>query len=96
MAVCLLMTKEFEDEEIVVYQYYPSELPDKVGKMYYNKKERMFYDLEQASVDSETMRKYYFDCACTRIVRCLKKTKTFLIAWHMKHNEMNKYISRLL
>ncbi|PDX97000.1 hypothetical protein, partial [Bacillus pseudomycoides] len=72
MAVCLLMTKEFEDEEIVVYQYYPSELPDKVGKMYYNKKERMFYDLEQASVDSETMRKYYFDCACTRIVRCLK------------------------
>ncbi|PEP52519.1 hypothetical protein CN564_22940 [Bacillus pseudomycoides] len=66
MAVCLLMTKEFENEEIVVYQYYPSELPDKVGKMYYNKKERMFYDLEQASVDSETMRKYYFDCACTR------------------------------
>ncbi|MBD5798439.1 hypothetical protein BHU24_27495, partial [Bacillus pseudomycoides] len=58
-------------------QYYPSELPDKVGKMYYNKKERMFYDLEQASVDSETMRKYYFDCACTRIVRCLKKNEDF-------------------
>jgi len=64
--------------------------------MYYNKKERMFYDLEQALVDSETMREHYFNCACTRIVRCLKKTKTFLIAWHMKHNEMNKYISRLL
>ncbi|MED1115871.1 hypothetical protein [Bacillus paramycoides] len=77
MAVCLLMTKEFEDEEIVVYQYYPSELPDKVGKMYYNKKERMFYDLEQASVDSETMREYYFDCACIRIVRCLKKNEDF-------------------
>ncbi|MDM5153732.1 hypothetical protein QUF88_07805 [Bacillus sp. DX1.1] len=77
MAVCLLMTKEFEDEEIVVYQYSPSESPDKVGKMYYNKKERMFYDLEQALVNSEAMRKHYFDCACTRIVRCIKRKEDF-------------------
>ena len=77
MAICLLMTKEFEDEEIVVYQYYPSESPDKIGKMYYNKKERMFYDLEQALVDSETMREHYFNCACTRIVRCLKRNEDF-------------------
>ncbi|WP_090997677.1 hypothetical protein [Bacillus sp. 491mf] len=77
MAVCLVMTKELEDEEIVVYQYYPSESPDKVGKLYFNKKERMFYDLEQASVNSETMRQHYFDCACTRIVRCLKRNEGF-------------------
>lgn len=77
MAVCLLMTKELEDEEIVVYQYSPSESPDKIGKMYYNKKERMFYDLEQAPVDSETMRGHYFNCACTRIVRCLKRNEDF-------------------
>lgn len=38
MAICLLMNKEFEDEEIVVYQYYPSESPEKVGKMYFHKK----------------------------------------------------------
>ncbi|MGF9770237.1 hypothetical protein [Bacillus albus] len=77
MAICLLMTKKYEDEEIVVYQYYPSESPDKIGKMYYNKKERMFHDLEQALVYSETMRKHYFNCACTRIVRCLKRNEDF-------------------
>ncbi len=50
MAICLLMTKEFENEEIVVYQYYTAESPTKIGKMHYNKKERMFYDIEQAPV----------------------------------------------
>ncbi|MFB8328069.1 hypothetical protein ACWGJ1_10665 [Bacillus wiedmannii] len=77
MAICLLMTKEFEDEEIVVYQFYPSEYPDKIGKMYFHKKERMFYDLEQALVDSETMKEHYFNWACTRIVRCLKRNEGF-------------------
>lgn len=77
MAVCLLMTKEFEDEEIVIYQYYPSESPDKIGKINYNKKNRMLYDLEQAPVDSKNMRKYYFNCACTRIARCLKRNEEF-------------------
>ncbi len=42
MAICLLMNKEFEDEEIVVYQYYPSESPEKVGKMYFHKKRKCF------------------------------------------------------
>ncbi|HFJ9439127.1 MULTISPECIES: hypothetical protein [Bacillus] len=77
MAICLLMTKEFENEEIVVYQYYPSESPAKIGKMHYNKKERMFYEIEQAPVDSLNMREYYFNCACTRIVRCLRKNEEF-------------------
>lgn len=39
--------------------------------MYFNKTERMFYDLEHAPVDSESMGKYYFNCACTRILRCI-------------------------
>lgn len=77
MAICLLMTKEFENEEIVVYQYYPAESPAKIGKMHYNKKERMFYDIEQAPVDSLNMREHYFNCACTRIVRCLRKNEEF-------------------
>ncbi|MGE6499024.1 hypothetical protein ACQKF0_01480 [Bacillus wiedmannii] len=77
MAICLLMTKEFEDEEIVVYQYYPSESPTKIGKVHYNKKERMFYDIEQAPVDSLNMREHYFNCTCTRIVRCLRKNEEF-------------------
>ncbi|KXY79839.1 MULTISPECIES: hypothetical protein [Bacillus] len=77
MAICLLMTKEFENEEIVVYQYYPAELPTKIGKMHYNKKERMFYDIEQAPVDSLNMREHYFNCACIRIVRCLRKNEEF-------------------
>ncbi len=42
MAICLLMTKEFENEEIVVYQYYPSESPAKIGKMHYNKRNECF------------------------------------------------------
>ncbi|MED1611179.1 hypothetical protein [Bacillus paranthracis] len=77
MAICLLMTKEFENEEIVVYQYYPAESPTKIGKMHYNKKERMFYDIEQALVDSLNMREHYFNCACIRIVRCLRKNEEF-------------------
>ncbi|HDR7797224.1 hypothetical protein P5757_16905 [Bacillus tropicus] len=77
MAICLLMTKEFENEEIVVYQYYTAESPTKIGKMHYNKKERMFYDIEQAPVDSLNMREHYFNCACIRIVRCLRKNEEF-------------------
>ncbi len=77
MAICLLMTKEFENEEIVVYQYYPAESPTKIGKMHYNKKERMFYDIEQAPVDSLNMREHYFNCACIRIVGCLRKNEEF-------------------
>ncbi|MEF7556707.1 hypothetical protein [Bacillus thuringiensis] len=77
MAICLLMTKEFENEEIVVYQYYPAESPTKIGKIHYNKKERMFYDIEQAPVDSLNMREHYFNCACIRIVRCLRKSEEF-------------------
>ncbi|MDA1738377.1 MULTISPECIES: hypothetical protein [Bacillus] len=77
MAICLLMTKEFENAEIVVYQYYPAESPTKIGKMHYNKKERMFYDIEQAPVDSLNMREHYFNCACIRIVRCLRKNEEF-------------------
>lgn len=42
-----------------------------------NKMERMFYDLEQAPVNTETMKKYYYDCACTRILRCIKKKENF-------------------
>ena len=42
MAICLLMNKEFEDEEIVVYQFHPSEYPDKIGKMYFHKKSKCF------------------------------------------------------
>ncbi|PFD92876.1 hypothetical protein CN275_04785 [Bacillus anthracis] len=77
MAICLLMTKEFENEEIVVYQYYPAESPTKIGKMHYNKKERMFYDIEQAPVDSLNMREHYFNCACIRVARCLRKNEEF-------------------
>lgn len=77
MAICLLMTKEFENEEMVVYQYYPAESPTKIGKMHYNKKERMFYDIEQAPVDSLNMREHYFNCACIRIARCLRKNEEF-------------------
>lgn len=77
MAICLLMTKEFENEEIVVYQYYPAESPTKIGKMHYNKKERMFYEIEQAPVDSLNMREHYFNCACIRIARCLRKNEEF-------------------
>ncbi|HFJ9404234.1 TPA: hypothetical protein ACGW3F_003339 [Bacillus paranthracis] len=77
MAVNLRMYKEFEDEEIVIYQYYPSESPDKVGKMSLNKRERLFYDLEKVPVNSKAMRKYYFDCACIRIVRCIKRKEAF-------------------
>lgn len=42
-----------------------------------NKMERMFYDLEQAPVNTETMKKYYFDYAFTRILRRIKNKEDF-------------------
>ncbi|WP_279538629.1 hypothetical protein [Bacillus sp. XF8] len=40
MAIHITMNKEFGDAKIVVYQYYPSESPEKIGKMYFHKQEQ--------------------------------------------------------
>ncbi|MGG3522361.1 hypothetical protein ABES33_21330 [Bacillus pseudomycoides] len=78
MAIHITMNKEFEDEEIVVYQYYPSESPEKVGKMYYNKKEEMFYEIDPVPVKSTATSEHYFYCACSRIMQCIKSGGEFL------------------
>ncbi|EJQ46515.1 hypothetical protein A6279_07345 [Bacillus wiedmannii] len=78
MGIHITMNKEFEDAEIVVYQYYPSESPEKVGKMYFHKKEEMFYDLEPVPEESIGTRNHYFNCAISRIVICLRNGGEFL------------------
>ncbi|PEP52516.1 MULTISPECIES: hypothetical protein [Bacillus] len=78
MAIHITMNKEFEDEEIVVYQYYPSESPEKVGKMYFHKKEEMFYEIDPVPVKSTATSEHYFYCACSRIMQCIKSGGEFL------------------
>lgn len=77
MAIHITMNKEFEDEEIVVYQYYPSESPEKVGKMYFHKRGNV-YDLEPVPEESIGTRNHYFNCAISRIVICLRNGGEFL------------------
>ncbi|PES87052.1 hypothetical protein CN491_26690, partial [Bacillus cereus] len=62
MAIHITMNKEFEDEEIVVYQFYPSEYPDKVGKMYFHKKDQMFHEIDPVPVKSTATSEHYFYC----------------------------------
>ncbi|HDR3494216.1 MULTISPECIES: hypothetical protein [Bacillus] len=78
MAIHITMNKEFEDEEIVVYQFYPSEYPDKVGKMYFHKKDQMFHEIDPVPVKSAATSEHYFHCACSRIMKCIKSGGEFL------------------
>ncbi|MEK3974672.1 MULTISPECIES: hypothetical protein [unclassified Psychrobacillus] len=70
MAVFILMLKEFEDEERVVYQYGPNE--DLMGRIEYDKKNEVINQLSQ--IDSQEFAdEFFFKRAGRRLSRMIIK-----------------------
>ncbi|RJX39111.1 hypothetical protein D3P09_16590 [Paenibacillus pinisoli] len=70
MASYVLLLKEHEDDETVVYRYGPNE--DVMGKIELNKITKMFSELEALS-DPNLPNQFYFDRAAQRLAVCLIK-----------------------
>ncbi|WCF08127.1 hypothetical protein NDS46_28365 [Paenibacillus thiaminolyticus] len=68
MASYVLLLKEFEDNETVVYKFGPNE--NVMGKIKLNKVTRKFSELEGIP-DPSIPAKFYFDRAAQRLVVCL-------------------------
>ena len=64
MAVYIIMKKEFENEDLVVYKYGPSE--KKMGKIAYNKREDRLVDIEGVN-DGIQRNSFYFNRVATRL-----------------------------
>lgn len=70
MASFVLLIKEFEDNDRVVYKFGPNEKV--MGKIELNKKTKMFSELEPVQ-DSVQSPQFYFDRAAQRLARCFIK-----------------------
>lgn len=70
MASFVLLLKEHEDDEVVIYKFGPNEL--QMGRIKLNKKSNMFFELEPVP-DSNQSQKFYFDRAAQRLARCVVK-----------------------
>lgn len=70
MASYVLLLKESEDDETVVFRFGPNELT--MGKIQLNKKTREFSELETLP-DPHISSKFYFDRAAQKLVVCLVK-----------------------
>ncbi|MEK3806096.1 hypothetical protein MHB63_05825 [Bacillus sp. FSL H8-0547] len=70
MAVFVLMLKEFEDEDRVVYLYGPNE--DLMGQIEYDKKNRVINQLSQIN-SSEFADDFFFKRAGRRLSRMIIK-----------------------
>ncbi|PGX89878.1 hypothetical protein COE15_27230 [Bacillus cereus] len=57
MGLCVDLFKEYENEEEVVYRFFPCEEEEKSGKIQFNKLEKRSVELEPAKVESAD---YYF------------------------------------
>ncbi|WP_107839304.1 hypothetical protein [Metasolibacillus meyeri] len=68
MASHVLLLKEYEDNEIVVYRFGPNE--DIMGKIELNKFTRKFSELE-AIPNSNFPSKFYYERAAQRLAVCL-------------------------
>ena len=68
MASYVLLLKEYEDNEVVVYKYGPHEKA--LGKIELNKLTRKVSELE-AIPDPDVPTAFYFDRAAQRLVICL-------------------------
>ncbi|GIP59569.1 hypothetical protein [Paenibacillus woosongensis] len=68
MASYVLLLKEHEDNERVVYRFGPNE--NMMGKIELNKVTRRFAEVE-ALPDPDLSSKFYFDRAAQRLVVCL-------------------------
>lgn len=70
MASFVLLIKDYEDDEVVIYRFGPNE--KEMGKIKLNKKTNMFSELEAVSQKARTA-KFYFDRAAQRLARCVMK-----------------------
>ncbi|QPQ30148.1 hypothetical protein [Lysinibacillus sp. JNUCC 51] len=70
MASYVLLLKEYEDNETVVYRFRPNE--NTMGKIELNKLTRKFSELEVIS-DNNFPSKFYYDRASQRLAVCLVK-----------------------
>ncbi|MEC2077031.1 hypothetical protein [Metabacillus fastidiosus] len=68
MASYVLLLKEYEDNETMVYRFGPNE--NIMGKVELNKLTRKFSELE-AIPDQNFLSKFYFDRAAQRLAVCL-------------------------
>lgn len=70
MATFVLLLKEYEDDNIVIYKFGPNEKV--MGKIELNKSTRMFNELEPVP-NSEQIAQFYFNRAAQRLARCFIK-----------------------
>jgi hypothetical protein len=70
LASYVLLLKEHEDDETVVYRFGPNEIV--MGKIELNKVTKKFAELETLP-DPDIPSKFYFDRAAQRLVVCLVK-----------------------
>ncbi|WP_252250061.1 hypothetical protein [Clostridium sp. ZBS13] len=72
MAVYVLLIKEYEDDEKVVYKYGPNE--DTTGKIEYNKISRAFKEIEAIKKEGIS-NDFFINLAAQRIARIVGKEK---------------------
>jgi len=70
MASFVLILKEYEDNEVVIYKFGPNETT--LGKIQFDKIRNHFVELEPVP-DSEMPSKFYFDRAAQKITKCVIK-----------------------
>ena len=68
MASFVLLLKEFEDEERVIYRFGPNE--QVMGKIELNKNKETILEIEPV-LNASNESKFYFDRAAQRLARCL-------------------------
>lgn len=69
MASFVLLLKECENENVVIYRFGPNE--QQMGLIELNKVTDIFSELEPVPNAARPSSKFYFDRAAQRIVRCL-------------------------
>jgi hypothetical protein len=72
MASFVLLLKEFEDENTVIYRFGPNEA--QMGKIELNKKKETINEVESIK-NANHESKFYFDRAAQRLARCFYKEK---------------------
>ncbi|OMF51011.1 hypothetical protein [Paenibacillus peoriae] len=70
MGAFVLLFKEHEDENVVIYRYGPNE--HIMGKIQLNKETKLFSEIEPLP-DPSHSNKFYFDRAAQRMARCFVK-----------------------
>jgi len=70
MATYVLMLKDYEDEDKVVYKFGPDE--NRMGKVEINKKTKEYIELEAVP---ESGTKFYFNCTVSKLLKYLRENE---------------------